>query len=211
MNLIGYSRVSKENTSGRGVSLDEQALWLTSEAIRRGALLEIVSEGAGVSGKKLSNRPVLIEVLRRLDAGEAHGLVVKKLDRLARSVADFLYILERSRKGKWILIIGDLNIDTSTPMGEAMATISATFAQLERQVISERTKEALAYKKSQGIRIGRRSVLPAKVINEIDLMKASGQSLSSIARDFNLRAVKTAHGGKAWHASTIKAVLERAA
>ena len=153
--LIGYTRVSKENLSGKGVSLDEQSEWLISEANRRKATLEIVSEGEGVSGKKLSNRPVLNETLRRLDKGEATGLVVKKLDRLSRSVADFLYLLERSRKGKWSLIIGDLDIDTSTPLGEAMATVSATFAQLERAKIAERTRDARAHKKAQGVTLGR--------------------------------------------------------
>ena len=88
--LIGYTRVSKENLTGKGVSLDEQSGWLFNEATRRNASLEIVSEGDGVSGKKLSNRPVLMETLTRLDKGEADGLMVKKLDRLSRSVSDFL-------------------------------------------------------------------------------------------------------------------------
>lgn len=65
MKLIGYTRVSKENKNGLGVSLDEQANWIYSEANRRNAELELVSEGDGVSGRKMSNRPVLLETLRR--------------------------------------------------------------------------------------------------------------------------------------------------
>lgn len=207
--LIGYTRVSKENLSGKGVSLDEQAEWLTNEASRRGAQLEIVSEGDGVSAKKLTNRPVLAETLTRLDKGEADGLIVKKLDRLSRSVMDFLYLLERSRKGKWALIIGDLDIDTSTPMGEAMATISATFAQLERSKISERTKDALAHKRAQGVALGRPVQLSKEIVLMINHLHIEGSSLRSIANEFNTRSIPTAHGGLKWHASTVKSVLSR--
>lgn len=207
--LIGYTRVSKENLSGKGVSLDEQSEWLISEANRRKATLEIVSEGEGVSGKKFSNRPVLNETLRRLDKGEATGLVVKNLDRLSRSVADFLYLLERSRKGKWSLIIGDLDIDTSTPLGEAMATVSATFAQLERAKIAERTRDALAHKKAQGVRLGRPLALPENTAVMINHLRLEGLTLTAIAEEFNSRGVPTAHGGSRWYPSTIKKVLDR--
>jgi DNA invertase Pin-like site-specific DNA recombinase len=207
--LIGYTRVSKENVSGRGVSLDEQAKWITAEANRRKASLELVSEGDGVSGKKLSNRPILTETLNRLDRGEFDGLIVKKLDRLSRSVSDFLYLLERSRKGKWSLIIGDLDIDTSTPLGEAMATVSATFAQLERAKIAERTRDALAYKKSLGVTLGRPVKLSENIVLMINHLRLQGLSLEAIANEFNSRSIPTAHQGARWYPSTIKAVLDR--
>jgi len=207
--LIGYTRVSKENLTGRGVSLDEQSEWLIQEAKRKDATLEIVSEGDGVSGKKLSNRPVLMQTLARLDKGEADGLMVKKLDRLSRSVADFLYLLERSRKGKWALVIGDLDIDTSTPLGEAMATVSATFAQLERAKIAERTKDALAHKKAQGVTLGRPVKLSEEVVLMINHLRLQGATLTRIAEEFNSRSIPTAHGGYKWHASTVKKILER--
>jgi DNA invertase Pin-like site-specific DNA recombinase len=209
MKLIGYTRVSKENKNGQGVSLDEQANWIYSEANRRSAELELVSEGDGVSGRKMSNRPVLLETLRRLDKGEADGLIVKKLDRLARNVADFLTILERSRKGKWALIIGDLDIDTSTPLGEAMATVGATFAQLERARISERTKDALAHKKKQGIKLGRPAKLAPEVIGEIVKLRGEGKTLQAIADTLNARGVENAHKGARWYPSTIRYTLER--
>jgi DNA invertase Pin-like site-specific DNA recombinase len=207
--LIGYTRVSKENLSGKGVSLDEQAEWINAEANRRNASLEIVSEGDGVSGKKLSNRPVLNETLNRLDRGEFHGLIVKKLDRLSRSVADFLFLLERSRKGGWSLIIGDLDIDTSTPLGEAMATVSATFAQLERAKIAERTRDALAHKKAQGVKLGRPCLLAENVVVMINHLRLEGYTLTAIADEFNARKIPTAQGGYKWHANTIRTVLLR--
>ena len=207
--LIGYTRVSKENKSGLGISLDEQRLWLENEATRRSAELEIVSEGDGISARKLSNRPALMETLKRLDKGEADGLIVKKLDRLARNVADFLTILERSRRGKWALIIGDLDIDTSTPLGEAMATVGATFAQLERARISERTKDALAYKKQQGIKLGRPRQLPIETVREIQKLRKSGKTLQAIADELNRNETLTAHKGRKWYPSTVRYTLER--
>jgi len=207
--LIGYTRVSKENKSGLGISLDEQRLWLENEATRRNAELEIVSEGDGISARKLSNRPALMETLKRLDKGEADGLIVKKLDRLARNVADFLTILERSRRGKWALIIGDLDIDTSTPLGEAMATVGATFAQLERARISERTKDALAYKKQQGIKLGRPRQLPIETVREIQKLRKSGKTLQAIADELNRNETLTAHKGRKWYPSTVRYTLER--
>lgn len=207
--LLGYTRVSKENKNGIGVSISEQTQWLTSEADRRNSALELVNEGEGVSARKMANRPVLMETLKRLDRGEADGLIVKKLDRLARNVADFLTILERSRKGKWALIIGDLDIDTSTPLGEAMATVGATFAQLERARISERTKEALAYKKQQGVKLGRPVTLSSELVSEIVALRSSGKTLQAIADHLNANEVPNAHKGLKWYPSTIKNTLER--
>ncbi len=209
LHFLGYTRVSKDNKNGIGVSISEQTQWLSVEADRRNATLELVNEGEGVSARKMANRPVLMETLRRLDSGEADALVVKKLDRLARNVADFLNILERSRKGKWALIIGDLDIDTSTPLGEAMATVGATFAQLERARISERTKDALAHKKRQGIKLGRPRQLSQEVVAEIRELRSSGKTLQAIADHLNENKVPNAHQGAKWYPSTIKNTLER--
>lgn len=209
LRYLGYTRVSKENKNGLGVSINEQTEWLLNETNRRNAELEIVNEGEGVSARKMANRPVLRETLERLDRGEAEALIVKKLDRLARNVADFLTILERSRKGKWALIIGDLDIDTSTPLGEAMATVGATFAQLERARISERTKDALAHKRKQGIKLGRPVTLSNEIVSEIVSLRNSGKTLQAIADHLNTNKVPNAHKGAKWYPSTIKNTLER--
>lgn len=207
---LGYIRVSTDKQSDSGAGLQAQINFIEAEATRRGATVTIVSEGEGKSGRKLSNRPALLEAINKLNKGEAEGLIVSKLDRLSRSVADFLNVLEISRKGKWALVIGDLSIDTSTPMGEAMATVSATFAQLERSRISERTKEGLAVKKAQGIKLGRPVVMSEALSNQILSMRKEGFTLQGIAEKLNSEEVKTVRGGK-WYASTIKATLERVA
>ena len=205
MKLIGYIRVSTDKQFNTGAGLEAQRNYLELEATRRGATLEIVSELEATSGKSTRKRPALAEALARLDKGEAQGLIVSKLDRLSRSVADFLDILERSRKGKWSLVIGDLSLDTSSPMGEAMATITATFAQLERKRIGERTKEGLAIKKAQGVKLGAPRLLNPEIRSRIEGELATSTPLAVIARRLNAEAIPSAKGGK-WYASTIKKI-----
>jgi len=208
--LLGYIRVSTDKQEQSGAGLEGQKLFLQAEADRRGLILEIVQESEATSGKSYAKRSALIEAMARLDRGEAQALAVAKLDRLSRSVADFLAILERSRKGKWVLVIGDLSLDTSTPMGEAMATITATFAQLERKRIGERTKEALAVKKSQGVRLGRPPIMNPLTRERIKSAHANGYSLNTIAKSLNEAGVPSATGGK-WYKTTIYRVVVRGA
>ena len=102
----------------------------------------------------------------------------------------------------------DLAIDTSTPAGEATASMMAVFSQLERRLISQRTREALAVKRTQGVRLGRPSTLPRDVVKRIVDAKADGCSLRAIAASLIADCVPTAQGGAKWHASTVKAVLD---
>lgn len=209
--LFGYVRVSTDKQIESGAGIEAQISYLQQEADRRGLELEIVSEGEGASGKSMGKRSALNDAMKRLDKGEASALIVSKLDRLTRSVADFLTILERSRKGNWSLIIGDLAIDTSTPMGEAMATISATFAQLERRRIGERTKDGLAQKKLQGVVLGRPVVMQAATVERIISLHNDGKGFNEIARILNAEAIPTTRGGAYWYASTVSKTLSRVA
>jgi DNA invertase Pin-like site-specific DNA recombinase len=69
-------------------------------------------------------------------------LVVTKLDRACRNVADYLKLAAWcDRNGKRFVVLDDTSLDTSTPQGRAMATVRATFAQLEREMDSVRSKE----------------------------------------------------------------------
>jgi DNA invertase Pin-like site-specific DNA recombinase len=89
-----------------------------------------------------------------LEAGQADALVVAKLDRLSRSVGDFAGLMDLARRQGWALIALDLGVDTTTPAGEMMANVMASFAQFERRVIAQRTKDALAQAKARGVRLG---------------------------------------------------------
>jgi DNA invertase Pin-like site-specific DNA recombinase len=100
-------------------------------------------------------RPVKQQLLQKIRAGEYKGVVVFKLDRWARSSRELiLEIQELVDKGVAFTSISD-NIDFSTSVGRLHFQILAAFAEFERALISERTKEGLARTKQNGQALGR--------------------------------------------------------
>jgi DNA invertase Pin-like site-specific DNA recombinase len=143
--------------------------------------------------------------------GRAEALVVAKLDRLSRSVADFARVMETARKGGWALVALDLNIDTPTATGEMMANMLATLTQWERRLIGERTALALAPKRATGVKLGRPVQVPAEVRQKITRAREAGRSYRAIADDLNARGTPTGQQGARWYASTVRAAEHRAA
>ena len=149
--VIGYVRVSTNEQADSGLGLAKQRSVITSEAKARGwALWEVIAD-EGISAKSVQGRPGLLRCLQMLEAGEASVLMVHKLDRLARSVGDFASLVRLAERQGWAIFISDLAIDMTTPTGGLMANISASVAEWERRIISQRTKDALAVKKAQGV------------------------------------------------------------
>lgn len=204
--MVGYVRVSTGEQAENGVGLDAQRHAITVAMAGRGFELVDVIEDAGVSGKSLA-RPGLERALALLESGSADGLVVAKLDRLSRSLLDFAALTERSRRKGWALIALDLGVDTSTPQGEMLANVLATFAQFERRLIGQRTKDALAVKRAQGVRLGRPPTVPAKIRTRIKGMRTRGWTLQRIADTLSAENIPTAQGGKRWYPSTVAALL----
>jgi DNA invertase Pin-like site-specific DNA recombinase len=204
--VIGYVRVSTEEQAATGASIDAQRAAILSEAERRGWRIVEVVEDAGYSGKSLK-RPGIAAALDALKRGRADVLVVSRLDRLSRSMLDFAGLMDRATKERWGLVALDLGVDTSTPSGEAMASVMATFAQFERRVISQRTREALAAKRRAGVRLGRPPAITEEVVGRIRAERAAGATLQAIADGLTRDGVGTAHGGRRWYASTIRQAL----
>jgi DNA invertase Pin-like site-specific DNA recombinase len=198
--------VSTEEQADSRAALEAQRAAILRECKRRGWQLVEVIEDAGYSAKDL-RRPGIRAALEVLERGEARALVVAKLDRLSRSMIDFTAVMARAQKQGWALVALDCAVDTTTPAGEAMANVLATFAQFERRLISQRTREALAIKRAQGVRLGRPRTMPANVRRRIQRERVEGKSLSAIAAGLNEAGVPTAHGGARWHASTVRKVL----
>ena len=203
--VVGYIRVSTDEQADSGAGLEAQRAAILVEAERRGWHMVEVIEDAGYSGKDL-RRPGILAALDALRRRKADTLVVAKLDRLSRSLLDFASIMDRSTREHWALVALDLGVDTTTPAGEAMASMVATFAVLERRLISQRTREALAVKKAQGVRLGRPRQLPDDVALRIRTLRGTGATLQGIADVLNAEGVATAHGGTAWRPSSVRAV-----
>lgn len=204
---LGYVRVSTLDQAEHGASLAAQRAALTEEAARRGWDLEIVAD-EGMSGKNL-NRPGMLAALDRLDAGLADMLLATRLDRISRSVADFAGLLDRSTRRGWDLVLLDPALDTTTPAGRFTANVLASAAQYERELIASRTREGMAQRKAEGATFGRPRLMPDDVVARILTERAAGLSLARIAAGLNADLVPTAHGGAAWHASTVKRVTDR--
>jgi DNA invertase Pin-like site-specific DNA recombinase len=208
MQVLGYVRVSTDEQSDSGAGLEAQRLAIAAECERRGWRLIGVIEDAGFSAKDLK-RPGIQAALQALQAGDAKALVAAKLDRLSRSMMDFTGLMATAQKQGWALVALDCAVDTSTPAGEAMANLLATFAQFERRLISQRTREALAVKKAQGVRLGRPPTLPTKVVKRIQRERAAGKTLAAIADGLNAAGVPRAQGGEKWHPATVRYTLLR--
>lgn len=133
--------------------------------------------------------------------------VVAKLDRLTRSLLDFASILERSRRRGWSLVALDLNVDTSTPAGEMLASVVASVAQYERRLIGARTRDAMAAHKRQGARYGHPSTIPSRVRRYVRRLRRAGQPLDRIAARLNARNIPTGQGEQRWRKSSVAVVL----
>jgi DNA invertase Pin-like site-specific DNA recombinase len=207
MQVLGYVRVSTEEQHRSGAGLEAQRKAILAECRRRGWTLVEVIEDAGYSAKDL-RRPGVKEALETLRRGDANALVVSKLDRLSRSMLDFSGLMARAQKQNWALVALDCAVDTTTPAGEAMANVMATFAQFERRLIGQRTKEALAIKKAQGVQLGRAPSLPKSVRQWIRRQRRAGhKSFAAIADLLNAEGVPTGHGGRQWWPSTVRAAV----
>jgi DNA invertase Pin-like site-specific DNA recombinase len=204
--VVGYVRVSTDEQGAKGYSIDAQATIIESECLRRGwTLVEVFKDVA--SAASVRKRPGYDKAVGACERGDAQGIVAAKLDRISRSCVDFGALLQRAQAKRFNVCVLDLDLDLSTPMGEAMANMAVTFAQLERRLIGQRTKVAMAVATRQGVHCGRPRALPSKVVESITRQRAQGKTLQAIASNLNGKGIQTAHNGSQWYASTVRAVL----
>jgi DNA invertase Pin-like site-specific DNA recombinase len=216
--VVGYTRVSLDEQGERGLGLAAQRSAIVAEVQTRGWDLVEVLEDSGYSGRDC-NRPSLRTALNRLQRGHAEALVVAKLDRLSRSILDFTSIMTKARKENWGVIALDCSVDTTTPAGEAMAHVMATFAQYERRLIGQRTSDALRELRRRGKaysptpfgyeRDGDRLLLDPteqKVLARIRRLRGTGKSYRAIAQSLNRSGTPAKKGGS-WFASSVRSAL----
>lgn len=209
LSAVTYRRVSTEDQAESGLGLDVQRSKVDAEVARRGwhSVGDFADEG--ISAKTIDARPELLAALDMLDSGQAANLVVSKLDRLSRSVHDFTGLVDRAKRNGWSLIVMDLGVDTTTAAGMMMANVLASFAQFERELIGQRTSDALQVLKRQGVRLGRPERAVPELVERIGNLRGDGKSLAFIADILTGEKVPTSQGGQRWYPSTVAAVLAR--
>ena len=148
--VLGYLRVSTDEQGQSGAGLAAQRAAIIAEAERRGWNAADIEWIEDVASGKNRNRPGLTAALEALKRGEASTLVVSKMDRLSRSLLDFTSMIAEAQKQGWALIALDSPADPSTAAGVADGQRHVAFSQLERKLIGERTKAALAVRKAEG-------------------------------------------------------------
>ncbi len=204
---IGYVRLSVKNgENGAGLKAQERAI--RARCRDRGWELLRVEADHGSTGANL-RREGITAALRGLAGGEADALVVAKLDRLSRSVHDFTGIVRQATEEGWAVVVLDPDLDMTSPYGKAMASVIATMAELERDLISQRIKEALAVKKANGVKLGRPRGIPLHVRERIVRERVEGATLKEVAQRLNDEGVPTASGQGRWHVSTVVNALRQ--
>jgi len=228
--VVGYIRVSTQEQAREGLSLDAQEASIRAYCTMRGLDLVDVVVDAGVSaGKKLSTRNGGRRLQQLLP--EVAGVVSYKLDRLFRDCADCLDVAagwDDDGVALHLVDLGGQTIDTSSAMGRFFLTIMAGAAELERNLISERTKGALQHAKSQGATFGRVGLGQRRIddrdqhgrrrvvadhgeqatVTRIVALRAAGRTFAAVAEQLTAEGRRTKRGG-AWYASTVRNVLQR--
>ena len=221
---VCYVRVSTLEQAQHGVSLDAQTERLISYCQNTGLQpIRVIREEPISASKPLIMRPGGKKLLQALAEGEVNHVVAMKLDRLFRSTQDALEHVTRWDADGVVLHLVDMggsSLSTSSAMGRMMYSLLASFAEFERNLISERTAAALAHKKGKqqaynqtpyGFQKMGKVLTPdeaeQKVLREIFTWRHDGLSLYAIASRLNDLGVTAKKGGK-WHCETIRHILQ---
>jgi DNA invertase Pin-like site-specific DNA recombinase len=188
--------------------LEAQRRAIRAACKRRGWRLVAVVEETGLSAKELK-RPGIQAALRLLETDEEKALVAANSGRLSHLVPDLSALIATAHKQGWALVALDCAPETTRPAGEPEATLLASFAPCERQLLSQRIRQALAAKRAQGVRLGRPPTMSAYAIERITRERAAGHSLTQIANGLNTDHIPTAQGGRRWYPATIRHTLNR--
>lgn len=221
MRALIYTRVSTQEQANEGISLDNQLEKIKAYCFARSWQVIDVIIDDGYSGKNL-NRPGMQKIISMAKVKGFDVVVTYKLDRLTRSVKDLGYLIEDvfNKQDIAFTSVTD-NFDTSTANGKLILNILGSVAQWERDIIAERTKDVLNFKKDNkkvynhcplGFLVDNEGNLiedtkEQKTITYINQLRKDGLSLSKIANRLNNENIPTKKGGN-WYKSTIKNILE---
>ena len=213
--VAAYIRVSTEDQAESGLGMDAQRTRCKAMTLVKGWPEPIFYEDDGISGtKEVNKRPGLSRMIDDIKSGGIEAVIIPSLDRLGRKVHIVINLVEELRQRDVALVSCKESLDTSTPQGTFVMHMFAALAQLERDLISQRTTDALAERgKIDGEKGGR---LPygyrrtdsgivihkeeAKVVRRIFRMHMQGRSLRDIASSVSTEE-------KQWQHSSIAEIL----
>ena len=222
LKAYGYCRVSTEEQARDGFSLDAQEEKIQEYAKFKDLELVKIIREEGESGKNL-DRPGLQKLLQLVEDQKAEALIVYKLDRLTRNTSNLLQLVEEVfKKGNTRFFSITEDIDTDSAMGKFFLTIMGAMAQMERELVSERTSAALQYKKQQGDSLGKipfgwdrvdgqlmRDQEESKLLRKLKRWRKKGDTYARIAEKLNEQGTKPKRKNAKWHASSVHYILNR--
>lgn len=219
-----YARVSTEEQAQEGFSIRAQQQKLKEYAnVKDWSVYDIYLD-EGISGKNLTQRPAITRMIADIKAGHVKNVLVFKIDRLTRSTADLVYLIDLFKECDCAFNSLMESIDTSTASGRMFIKIIGIFAEFERENIAERTRVGFERKAREGytnssrcISYGYNRVNGQKIqtINEkeaenvrmiFDMYVNQGMSLASISKSLNLREIPTKHNSF-WNSSAVRSIL----
>ncbi len=205
-----YLRVSTDEQARSGLGIEAQEAACRAFCARQGLAVAAVHADEGLSGRlRLDERPGLVAAV---EAHRATGaiIIVHSISRLARSQRE-LWDMVDDRNGLGLPVASATEpFDVSTSMGKAFLGMLATFAMLEADMASDRTKGALAAAKARGVKLGAPSAerLAPDAVRLVRELYATGQySHRSLADKLNADGVPTAKGAGRWWPKTVASAL----
>lgn len=223
---ISYVRVSTTEQAFEGISLAAQTQAIRAYAAFKGMeLVHEISEPGVSAGKPLQEREGGRRLFAHASDPEIGAVIAYKLDRLFRDAADCLAVTkewDELEVNVHLVALGGQPVDTSTAMGRFFLTIMAGVAEMERNLIRERTKAAMAHLKSTGKRVGGlpygykldtdgRTLLQdpeeQRVIANARALRREGLSLRKVSAALKAKGMRS-RSGRPFQANQIKRMIE---
>jgi DNA invertase Pin-like site-specific DNA recombinase len=225
MKTIIYIRVSTSQQAAEGISLEAQKQRLLQYCNFNGLDVVSVISDEGLSGSN-SNRQGYQELMNLVKTKQVEAVAVYSLSRFARNTIEVLKSIEVMNKKNIQFHSLTEKIDTTSPTGRFFLTTLAALGQLEREQISERTKDALAHKKSKSERVGQipfgfeldedgihlvKNEREQKIINLVLSLRSSGFTYKNIAAELEKRGIKSKVNKIKWGATQIRNIIVKQA
>lgn len=220
-----YLRVSTEEQARDGYGLEVQRQRCAAMATVKDWQLAGEYADEGITGTKgAEHRPALARLLADLEAGRLDAVIVLALDRLGRKTRLVLELVEQLAAASVVLVSCKESLDTSTPQGQFVLTMFAAMAQLERDLIVERTTAGrdhrghldgekggslpYGYVRAEGGPVVDDTA--AEVVRYVLRHKRGGKSYHQIAHELNARGVVGPRGGR-WYGRSVKIIYDHRA